>query len=361
MVAAGAALLAGTWAATERPELLGPGFARYFEPSSTRAVTGFNTFMLISSAQLAFLIWWVRSRSLQDFSGKYRIWAWVGLGGFTAAMSLSTGAHLAWSETVSWLWDIDFPHKQTWFWMAPALLWGLITLQFLRREMRECRWSLSLLWLSTLTFGAIAGWQFGELPQSVTAMLPASRAFLETCLMTSACCLVFQSMLLHARHVIYTSVEPPAPRESRFRLFRFGSKPVEGTGEGRRTRKKKKKPAARTTTRKRTESSSAESETKTVKAAAAVETVKAAQPAARPGNGNQSGSAMPNPQLQKNAHQQAANAKNNRAEDDDDDAEEVRGGNSMRNNSDSMRGLSKKERKRLRQMERDERRSQHAV
>lgn len=361
VIGAGAAVLAGTWAATERPELLGPGFARYFEPSSTRAVSYFNTFLLISSAQLAFLIWWVRSRSLQDFSGKYRIWAWAGLGGFAAAASLSTGAHLAWSETVGWLWNIDFPNKQIWFWMAPALLWGLITLQFLRGEMRECRWSLSLLWLSTLSFGAIAAWQFGELPERVAALLPASRAFVETSLMTFACCTLFQSMLLHARHVIYTSVEPPAPRESRFRFFRFGRKSEDAASEGRRPRKRKKKTSTRTATRKRAESTSAASESKSAKSTT-VEQAKSTQAAARPGSGSISGTGNPNPQSQKIVQQHAAHARNNQQDDDEqDETERVHGGDTVRKSGDAMRGLSKKERKRLRQMERDERRSQHAV
>lgn len=348
---AGAGVLAGTWAAAERPELLGPGFARYFEPSSSRAVTYFNTFLLISSAQLAFLIWWVRSRSLQDFSGRYRIWAWTALGGFAGALCLSTGAHTAWSDTVAWLWKVEFPSKQIWFWLAPALLWGGVTLQFLRNEMRECRASLSLLWLSAVCFGGIAAWQFGELPASFMERIPVSRAFLETGLMTLACCLVFQSMLLHARHVIYTSVEPPAKRESRFRLRLpfFGRRTTSADRPARRSSKKKRKAGTRTSSRRRAESVPSD---ESVKPDTASQQVRASRP--QPTGGN-SGS-VPRPATH-SAHLSSGKPHEPAASDTD----RIRGAETVRASSDSLRGLSKKERKRLKQLQREERRQQHAV
>jgi hypothetical protein len=82
---------------------------------------------------------------------------------------------------------------------------------YLVREMRDCRTSLSFLWLAFLLAGATASLVLGRpLP------VPELQARLLECgvaLLFVVC--VFSSLLFHARHVVYVCVDPPAIRPSR--------------------------------------------------------------------------------------------------------------------------------------------------
>ncbi len=214
LMMSGMAVIAATWSAAEHPEWMGPGLVRFFDLASNRVVPYFNSVLLASSGQAALLIWWVRSRSLHDFNAQYRVWLWAATADFVMAVSLVTGAHLAWSETIAWLWIIDFPNKKLWFWMGPALVLGGVTFRVVNRDMRECRSSRCLWWLSGLCFAILGAWQFGDLPRWIAERSSLPLALVESSVLTVGCVLLLQSMLLHIRHVIYKSVEPPEGKPS---------------------------------------------------------------------------------------------------------------------------------------------------
>jgi hypothetical protein len=203
-----AGILAGGWAAETHAARLGPGLVRFFDLKQARLVRGYVATSVFLASQLAFLLWWLRSQSLQDFTGRYRGWACCAFLGFVAAFAIQTEALPAWSQTVDWLWRVDFWKKPTLSWMVPTVLCGLPVWRFLHREMRDCRLSLLLLWLMVLLGAGLAALAVcGPLP------LPALPARLIQCgiAMLVAQCL-FMSFLFHARHAIYISVEPPADR-----------------------------------------------------------------------------------------------------------------------------------------------------
>jgi hypothetical protein len=204
----GAGILVGGWAAETHAARLGPGLVQFFELKQARLVRAYISTAVFLASQLAFLIWWLRSQSLQDFNGRYRGWACCAFLGFVAAFAIQTEALHAWSQTVNWLWRTDFWNKQTLIWMVPAILCGLPVWRFLHREMRVCRLSLTLLCLVVLLTAGFAALEVcGPLP------LQALSARLIQCgvAMLAAQCL-FLSFLFHARHGIYISVEPPADR-----------------------------------------------------------------------------------------------------------------------------------------------------
>ncbi len=207
-LALGAGILYCGHHAADLEEKLGPGFARLFNLSSGPVFRCYRSILLILSGQLALLIFWARSRSLQDFAGRYRLWVWVAGAWFWFAFSTASGAHHAWSESVVWLWwDAPLRNRTTLCWLIPAVLLGAELLWMMHRDMRGCRSSLSMLWLAAgllLTAGVQTlltdvGWS--ELTQPAVAM-------------GGVLCL-FTSMLLHARHVIYQSAEPPQRRPFR--------------------------------------------------------------------------------------------------------------------------------------------------
>jgi hypothetical protein len=228
LVAAG--ILAGGWAAETHPARLGPGLVRLFDLSAARLVHWYISTAIFLASQLALLVWWLRSQSLQDFNGRYRGWACCAMLGFLAAFAVQTEAFRAWSQTVDWLWHFDVRHKQALCWIAPVLVCGLPAWRFLHREMRDCRLSLALLWLAVLLGGGL-----GVLAVSGPLPLPAVSARFVQCgiAMLAAQCL-FLSFLFHARHAIYISVEPPAERPAWFiALWRR----YRGAGERSRSRK----------------------------------------------------------------------------------------------------------------------------
>jgi len=206
------AILTGGWAAETYAQRLGPGLVRLFDLSTARLVRWYVSCAIFLASQLALLVWWLRSQSLQDFNGRYRGWACCAVLGFLAAFAVQTDALRAWTQTVDWLWHFDVRNKQAWSWMAPAVLCGIPAWRFLHREMRDCRLSLTLLWLAMLFGATLAALAVcGPMP------FPALSARLVQCgvAMLAAQCL-FLSFLFHARHAIYISVEPPAERPAWF-------------------------------------------------------------------------------------------------------------------------------------------------
>ncbi len=201
------AIVAAGWAAEVHPARLGPGFLPLFDLSAARLVRWYLSTAIFLSSQLAVLIWWLRSQSLQDFKGRYRGWAGCAAIGFIAAFAVETNAVRALSETARWLWHID-DGRQSLGCLAALVLFGLVVWRFLYREMRDCLTSLGLLWLTGL-FGAAA------VVPMIGGSLPISAFSLRLCqcgtAMLAALCL-FMSFLLQARHAIYVTVEPPAER-----------------------------------------------------------------------------------------------------------------------------------------------------
>ena len=199
------AIAVAGWAAEVHPARLGPGFVSLFDLSEARLVRWYLSTTIFLSSQLAMLIWWLRSQSLQDFKGRYRGWAGCAAVGFIAAFAVETNAAHAFSETARWLWQID-DGRQTLSCLAALILFGLVAWRFLYRETRDSLASLAFLWLTGL-FGAVA------VVPLICRTLPISafslRLFQCGTAMLAALCL-FMSFLLQARHAIYVTVEPPA-------------------------------------------------------------------------------------------------------------------------------------------------------
>ena len=204
MLLASAIAFAG-WAAEVHPARLGPGFVSLFDLSAARLVRWYLSTAIFLSSQLAILIWWLRSQSLQDFKGRYRGWAGCAAIGMIAAFAVETNAVRTLSDTARWLWHID-DGRQSLSCLAALILFGLVAWRFLYREMRDCLAGLALLWLTGLfCAAAVVPMICGTLP------IPAFSLRLFQCgaAMLATLCL-FMSFLLQARHAIYVTVEPPA-------------------------------------------------------------------------------------------------------------------------------------------------------
>jgi hypothetical protein len=234
---AGASILVGGWAAANYAEQLGPGFVLMFRPDAARLVREFAAVGFLLAGELALLIGWARSQSLQDFNGRYRGWVLCAVLAFVAALGLETQLAAAWSATAAWLWQTPFSHKATLCWLVPTAFCGLFAHAYLVREMRDCRVSLTFAWLA-----ALLGCGTAAIVLARPLPLPLPQARLLECgvaLLFVVC--LFSSLLFHARHVVYVCVDPPAIRPARLmallRWFRPGALFKFGRSKAKKSRK----------------------------------------------------------------------------------------------------------------------------
>lgn len=193
-------------------------------PDST-AAAWYSGLLMGVSAQLALLIWWGRSGSLKDFDGRYRIWrrlavVWLGLG-----LCAATGAHRIVSDLLLRVVPIPLPRSDVLSWLVAAAIAGVLLLIRLTREMAGCRTSRNLLLAAgaayavagVLEFSIGAGWSAHEQDswRAVAAILGHWLAFM--------------SMWVHARHVLHCSIDPSMASRRRSWIrkphFTAGSKP----------------------------------------------------------------------------------------------------------------------------------------
>jgi len=219
----GAGILYGGLCVSRQGNQLGPGFVRLFDLSSSPIIRCYSSFLLVLSGQLALLIGWARSRSLHDFAGRYRLWVWAAGAWFGFAFCVASGAHLAWTETAMWLWNADLQswninlqNREALCWLLPATVLGICLLWTLHRDMRICRSSVVMLWLAAGLCLAAGVLELEAVLWRNPLAQPALAMGGHLCLLTS--------MLLHARFVIHVSAEPPELRRFRlpFRLPRIG-------------------------------------------------------------------------------------------------------------------------------------------
>lgn len=186
----------------------GPGLARLLKSTSSPVTIWFNTIVLFMTAQGAALILWARSRSPRDFHGNYRIWGWASATWLFFSFVTATQAHLAFSETILFHIRWKTPGAPMWCWLLPATAWGWGIALRLEPELRNDRSGHLLFLTAGAWYMAVAGilCQKEFWPQ----LCPAALATL-----LAACCQLlghaslFLSTLLHARFVLLFSSDPP--------------------------------------------------------------------------------------------------------------------------------------------------------
>ena len=138
-------LYADDWAAQFGSEL-----KSLFAPRTGSVSHLLSVGLLACSAALAVITGWVRSHSLKDFAGHYRIWwravALLSVSSFCAA----TGAHLVLASILVRRLHWQFWHAADLIWIGPAMIAGLLLSWSMQREMASCRGSLVCLQLSTI-------------------------------------------------------------------------------------------------------------------------------------------------------------------------------------------------------------------
>ena len=209
VVCGGGVLALSHWAA-QLSHPLATVAGRTLGPAAGRAMTIFSGFLLALCGQLAMLIRCVRARSTQDFGGRYAVWNWGAFAGFAAALILTSGLHHAWGDVASLLWGLEETSEKTFAWLVPAVVSAGCLLWALLRDMDGCRSSTAVVQLAACC-GCVAALleleAFGVVPE------PA-RQLSQNATCGFACAALFLGLLLHAQFVIYHSADPPPPRAS---------------------------------------------------------------------------------------------------------------------------------------------------
>lgn len=166
----------------------------------------FSTVMLLAAGQLAFINLWYRSRSRKDFNGSYKVWFYTAVGWLTLCAFTATGSHWNLADAVLAGRPVPVWNGRMVVWLIPGAIVAVSLYRLLLREMRDCRGSLCLLRLSGVAaLGCVAGLLLGPFLGS-----PRTQLLWGTGLSSLWHLLLALSMLLHARHVIHVSNEPPA-------------------------------------------------------------------------------------------------------------------------------------------------------
>ena len=190
---------------------LEPAWSRLYESQGVKLPRLFQAALLMASGQLAMLIWWGRSRSLRDFDGRYRVWLWSAALAMFAGWSLLGDWHWAFSDTICGLWSARFPMREVVCWMFPAGLVAGILWRKLRLDICDCRWSTCFFWLAAVS---LAGACVIRLEIDRTAWPVEIKQLAGDSLEMLASVSLFVSFLAHTRFVLHISPEPPEVRRS---------------------------------------------------------------------------------------------------------------------------------------------------
>lgn len=203
LLAVNAALTIAGPLAPELAERLGPAAGHLLAAPNGPAARWYSSLLLALAGQMALLIWWVRSHSLNDFNGRYWVWTrvaavWMAFSGCIAVDAQKVAVELLRfvRPEVSAGWAFLS-------WLTPAAAIAVPVGRGLLREMRGCRASRALLWSAAASYVLAIG-----LSEFEVAMSPARRiCLLQSSLLTGHAAIV-ASLWLHARHVVYFSRDP---------------------------------------------------------------------------------------------------------------------------------------------------------
>jgi len=200
------ALSAGAARLQQVAAALGGEAASMLQPSNPVLARWYSGTLLLLTGQMALLVWWARSQSAKDFSGRYRFW--LRAAGCWLALNLcaATGLHKALAETVANGLPVEYQRHGMALWWVPTAIVAMTMAAGLRKEVRLCRPAKWLMCLGAACYAAASAvlWQ----PRwSVEGVSPPV-ATMGLAMLGHVCLL--SGVWAFARHVIHVSADPPA-------------------------------------------------------------------------------------------------------------------------------------------------------
>jgi hypothetical protein len=346
-----------------RSGAFGPGLRQLFDLEQGRIAVTVGGLLLLAAGQLAWLIRWARSRSLRDFRGSFRIWWWVSMTLCAAGVALLCDAHLAFASTIAWVTGRQLFGSDVAYQVLPATAGIVLLVPALQAEMRGCVASRSLmlaavsLWVCGMA-GVVGSEPLEGALTSLRIQVPAA-VIVEAILLVGTAT-AFSSLLFHARHVVYESVEPPEPKPRKSKIVRAEEEQSATADDQSKTAVRKSRRTSRTSKKDAIAEAVAETVAEPVAKAAPVETPSTAPPeptvaapeSKKPVSPSKPASAAKPPVLSS----QPTPHDFEEAADEDEDADgqaSINGRNLRLDGAEDLRGLSKRERRKLRKAMKD--------
>ncbi len=194
--------------------MLGGAYTRLLGLESTRVGTWVASGLLVFAAQLSLVIGWVRGHCLTDFDGRYRAWTRVGISWLVIAAVVGTGAHQSLADFLL----IRFGFEGIWqreilTWLMPLAALVASVGWVMNSELKTSRMARVMLWGSALVAagGLALVLEPTLIKDDIVKQVPRAVALLKLATLVSAPGLLVVAMLVFLRHVVHVSPEP-APR-----------------------------------------------------------------------------------------------------------------------------------------------------
>lgn len=388
----------------------GPAVARLLDPVENRLGRAWGSFVLITSSAMSVLIYWVRSRSPADFGGRFGIWLWAAAACFLFSAAVATEAHLTLADTVLYFRLVHFPqlgaeNTHTLCWFAPAALFGALLVRSLHLDMRRCWSSVLTLWFAVIAW---VGSAFLRSQTKWSIDIPYRELAASGAALVGHVSLLI-SLLLHARFVLYENAAPPPETTEKegwgaavagfFRKLRASAaapkSPDDDDAAAKKSRAAKKPTKAKKTSTRKSKSGGADSSDEIESDTSEEEemdeaALEAATAPAKPFDSSNRGATVPanaksntgsssnssssgsnsysqgqgsqqrNDRNSHNQSQQSSSSHRNSQYRDESEDDEDEGDSEMRidpGDRDAMKGLSKRERRKLQKQARDQQRN----
>lgn len=170
-------------------------------------LTGMSLFVC---AQLSLVILWFRRLSVRDFDGRYRTWLWAAANFSLYSVVAFLNLQTLFGQVLCDLTGLPSTQWLSLIWLTPTVGLLLDVLRNLEKEITrvpEAWWFLNLSSMFGIT-AAVCLWA-----ESSTFMFAPGWGVIRICLVM-ACSMLFYSLMVFARHVMYYSVDPAPRRKS---------------------------------------------------------------------------------------------------------------------------------------------------
>lgn len=185
----------------------GEAVAHFFDLGHGQAIRFLSIATLISAAHLALVISTVRSRSPRDFRGRFRIWRFAAVLFVGAAVLVGTDLHLVFSDLIHQWSGVTYDGWTRLNWLVPFALVAAVITWKLWIDMSLCRSSQLFLGLAVVSAGALMA------SDQITQYTGYAHVALIGQLAVGVS--LFAAMVLHMRFVSHVNPNPPEPKVSR--------------------------------------------------------------------------------------------------------------------------------------------------
>ena len=197
-----------SWWIAEAASTSGSVLGDIVAPLADRLLRGGGALAWWLAAQMSCVVWWVRSRSRVDYSGRFHVWGWSAAGFVGAALLCLTDAQRSIAQIVAWFFTgvISNSMGMTALWLLPLLVASLTWWATLGAEFRNdlsSRILHSVAATAALTLMGVELW-------TVRMGGSMSLDFLSRWMLAVIQWSNLMSVWLHLRHVVHVSADPPS-------------------------------------------------------------------------------------------------------------------------------------------------------